>query len=64
MTFLDRLEAGSSGRVSESVTQTPESTNVWLDDDDDDDEPQDTAISTVPNPSQLHTDCEEEDGES
>lgn len=62
MAFLDRLEAGSSGRVPESVTQTPESTNVWMDDDDD--EPQDTAISTVPNPSQLHTDCEEEDGES
>uniref|UniRef100_A0A8C1ZLV6 Epithelial stromal interaction 1 n=1 Tax=Cyprinus carpio TaxID=7962 RepID=A0A8C1ZLV6_CYPCA len=60
MAFLDRLEAGSSGRVPEPMTQTPESTNVWLDDDDDDDEPQDTALSTVPNPSQLHTDSEEE----
>lgn len=61
MAFLCRLEVGSSGRVPEPVTQTPESTNVCLDDDDDDDEPQDTALSTVPNPSQLHTDCEEED---
>uniref|UniRef100_A0A8C1KD60 Epithelial stromal interaction 1 n=1 Tax=Cyprinus carpio TaxID=7962 RepID=A0A8C1KD60_CYPCA len=59
MAFLDRLEAGSSGRVPEPMTQTPESTNVWLDDDDDD-EPQDTALSTVPNPSELHTDSEEE----
>ncbi len=66
MSFLDRLEAGNSGRVPEPVTQTPKSTNVWLDDDDDDgdDEPQDTSLSTIPNPSQLHTDCEEEDGES
>lgn len=63
MAFLDRLEAGSSGRVPEPMTQTPESTNVWLDDDDDD-EPQDTALSTVPNPSELHTDSEEENGES
>ncbi|XP_059355619.1 epithelial-stromal interaction protein 1-like [Carassius carassius] len=56
MAFLNHLEAGSSGMV-------PESTNVWLDDDDDDDddELQDTALSTVPNPSQVHTDCEEED---
>lgn len=62
MSFLDRLEAGNSGRVPEPVTQTPESTNVWLDDDDDDDdEPQDASLSTIPNPSQLHTDCEEED---
>ncbi|XP_052421531.1 epithelial-stromal interaction protein 1-like [Carassius gibelio] len=53
MAFLDHLEASSSGMV-------PESTNVWLDDDDDD-ELQDTALSTVPNPSQVHTDCEEED---
>ncbi len=29
MSFLDRLEAGNSGRVPEPVTQTPESTNVW-----------------------------------
>ncbi|KAK9969726.1 hypothetical protein ABG768_027876 [Culter alburnus] len=56
--FLDRLEARNSGRVSEPVTQTPESSNVWLDDDD---KPQDTALSTAPNPSQVHTDSAEED---
>ncbi|XP_051761041.1 epithelial-stromal interaction protein 1 isoform X4 [Ctenopharyngodon idella] len=57
LAFLDRLER-SSGRVSEPVTQTPESSNDWLDDDD---KPQDTALSTVPNPSQVHTDSAEED---
>ncbi|XP_073701111.1 uncharacterized protein epsti1 [Garra rufa] len=59
--FLDRLQASSSGRVPEPVTQTAESTNVWLDSDDDDvddDEPQDTALS---NPSQVHADRAEED---
>lgn len=59
--FLDRLEGRSSGRMPEPVTQTPESSNVWLDDDD---KPQDTALSTAPNPSQVHTDSAEEDGES
>ncbi|XP_043104408.1 epithelial-stromal interaction protein 1 isoform X2 [Puntigrus tetrazona] len=65
MAFLDRLEGSSSGRVPEPVTQTPESISLDDgdddDDDDDDDEPQDTALSRVPNPSQLHTDCGEED---
>lgn len=56
LAFLDRLEASRSGGVSEPVSQTPESSNVWLDDDD---EPQDTALSTVPNPPQVHT--EEDD---
>lgn len=58
--FLDRLEASGSGvRVSEPVTQTLESSNVWLEEDD---EPQD--LSTSPNPSQVHTDSAEEDGEA
>ncbi|XP_073768687.1 epithelial-stromal interaction protein 1 isoform X2 [Danio rerio] len=57
--FLDRLEASGSGvRVSEPVTQTLESSNVWLEEDD---EPQDTALSTSRNPSQVHTDSAEED---
>ncbi|XP_067299449.1 epithelial-stromal interaction protein 1 [Pseudorasbora parva] len=56
--FLDRLVASRSGGVSEPVTQTPESSHVWLCDDD---KPQDTASSTVPNPSQVHTDSAEED---
>ncbi|XP_056321682.1 epithelial-stromal interaction protein 1 [Danio aesculapii] len=57
--FLDRLEASGSGvRVSEPVTQTFESSNVWVEEDD---EPQDTALSTSPNPSQVHTDSAEED---
>lgn len=62
LAFLDRLEASSSGRVPEPVTQTPESSSVWLDEDDDDDidEPQDTALS---NPSQIHADRSEADGE-
>ncbi|XP_050975508.1 epithelial-stromal interaction protein 1 [Labeo rohita] len=60
LAFLDRLEASSSGRVPEPVTQTPESSSVWLDEDDDDDidEPQDTALS---NPSQIHADRSEAD---
>ncbi|XP_016101230.1 ABC transporter F family member 4-like isoform X3 [Sinocyclocheilus grahami] len=61
MAFLDRMEASNSGRVPKPVTQTPESSNICLDDDDDDDKPQDTALSTVPNPSQVHTDSAEED---
>ncbi|XP_016341846.1 epithelial-stromal interaction protein 1-like isoform X3 [Sinocyclocheilus anshuiensis] len=61
MAFLDRLEASNSGRVPKPVTQTPESSNICLDDDDDNDKPQDTALSTVPNPSQVHTDSAEED---
>ncbi|KAK7153750.1 hypothetical protein R3I94_007192 [Phoxinus phoxinus] len=54
--FLDRVSR--SGRVSEPATQTPENRNVGLDDDD---EPQDTAFSPEPNPSQVHTDSAEED---
>lgn len=60
MAFLDRLEASSSSRVPKPVNQTTESSNVCLDDD----KPQDSALSTVPNPSQVHTDSAEEDGES
>ncbi|KAL1268225.1 hypothetical protein QQF64_033588 [Cirrhinus molitorella] len=61
MAFLDQLEASSSGRVPQPVTQTTESSNVWLDEndnDEDDDEPQDTALA---NPSQVHADRAEED---
>lgn len=61
LAFLDRLEASRSDSVSEPVTQTPENRNVELDDAD---EPQDKAFSPVPNPSQVHTDSAEEDGES
>jgi len=64
LAFLDRLgrqEVSRSDRVSEPVTQTPENRNVGLDDAD---EPQDTAFSPVPNPSWVHTDSAEEDGES
>uniref|UniRef100_A0A8C1KJZ3 Epithelial stromal interaction 1 n=1 Tax=Cyprinus carpio TaxID=7962 RepID=A0A8C1KJZ3_CYPCA len=57
MAFLDRLEASSSSRVPKPVNQTTESSNVCLDDD----KPQDSALSTVPNPSQVHTDSAEED---
>lgn len=61
MAFLDRLEASSSGRMPQPVTQTPESSNVCLVDDDNDDKPQDSTPSTVPNPSQVHTESAEED---
>lgn len=61
LAFLDRLDVSRSDRVSEPVNPTPENRNDWLDDAY---EPQDTAFSPVPNPSRVHTDCAEEDGES
>ncbi|XP_051998779.1 epithelial-stromal interaction protein 1 [Xyrauchen texanus] len=57
MAFLDRLEASSSGRVSNPVAQTPESSNIWLDYQ----EPHSPDSSPVPNPAQLNTDSAEEE---